>query len=120
MGMNKSILKRALCSMKESSKFLFPAVIVSNFLSAIKPFIVLHFSAVIVEGLYRKGDGRQILLWAFEMVFCVFLTEVAGYLLGCHIEKSKQLFSCRESLKLTEKNMQMDYQAFESLSLIHI
>ena len=100
--------------MKESSKFLFPAVIVSNFLSAIKPFIVLHFSAVIVEGLYRKGDGRQILLWAFEMVFCVFLTEVAGYLLGCHIEKSKQLFSCRESLKLTEKNMQMDYQAFES------
>ena len=114
MGMNKSILKRALCSMKESSKFLFPAVIVSNFLSAIKPFIVLHFLAVIVEGLYRKGDGRQILLWAFEMVFCVFLTEVAGYLLGCHIEKSKQLFSCRESLKLTEKNMQMDYQAFES------
>lgn len=114
MDIDRGILKRALCGMRESSKFLLLALVVSNFLTAVKPFIVLYFSAAVVDGLYNKAGGGQVLLWAFEMLLCVFCVEVAGHLIACYVEKSKQAFSYHENLKLTEKNMQMDFQTFES------
>ena len=66
MTFDRELFKKTFHSFHEVSPWLFPALAAENFLLAVRPFVVLHFSATVVDGLYRgEGEARVLLqaLW---------------------------------------------------------
>lgn len=114
MRFDRDLFKKTFHSFYEVSPWLFPALAGENFLLAVRPFIVLHFSAAVVDGLYR-GDGEaQVLLQALWLSLGVLAAEAAGHILGCYVEKAGQRLSVEQMKKQLEKMTTMDYQLLES------
>ncbi len=114
MRFDRDLFKKTFHSFHEVSPWLFPALAGENFLLAVRPFIVLHFSAAVVDGLYR-GDGEaQVLLQALWLSLGVLAAEAAGHILGCYVEKAGQRLYVEQMKKQLEKMTTMDYQLLES------
>lgn len=111
---DRSILKKTWKSLTECSGFLVWALFFKTFFTALKPFVLLHFSASIVNGLYVRVDGKEILFQAFLLSVSVMTIEIICHLSGWYVDVSIQKISYNQSQKLSERAMGMDYQQLES------
>lgn len=110
---DRSIIKRTWKGLTECSRFLIAALFLKTFLAALKPFVLLHFSAAIVNGLYAGASEKEILFQAFLLSVSAMAIEIVCHLAGSYVEVSVQKISYNQSGRLSEKAMGMDYQQLE-------
>lgn len=110
---DRSIIKRTWKGLTECSRFLIAALFLKTFLAALKPFVLLHFSAAIVNGLYAGVGEKEILFQAFLLSVSAMAIEIVCHLAGSYVEVSVQKISYNQSGRLSEKAMGMDYQQLE-------
>lgn len=112
--MDKKILWETFRYIKKHSGFLAAALLLKTFLTAVKPFVLLHYSAVIVNSLYMKTDESQIILQALLLSGWAMAMEMGEHILQSFTEVALQEISYVQSGELALKAMQMEYSLLES------
>lgn len=112
--MDKKILWETFRYIKKHSGFLAAALLFKTFLTAVKPFVLLHYSAAIVNSLYMKTDEFQIISQALLLSGWAMAMEMGEHILQSFTEVSLQKISYVQSGELAQKAMQMEYSLLES------
>lgn len=114
--MDRQIFRKTLNIMHQNSHFLLMALLMQALMNALKPFIVLHFSAEIVNSLYYGETVSAVMQKAFVMLVIVIFIEVFCHVADQYVSFSAQKLSYAQSQELTEKVLEMDYEKLESVS----
>lgn len=117
MAINKKILFKTIRGFGRRSGLLVCALFVRTFSAAVKPFVFLHYSAVIVNGLYEKAAQPYILARVFWLTAITLAIEAGEYLAGWYVESAVRRMSYDQSLELLRQAVKMNYQQLESAQI---
>jgi len=123
------MLLEVLRSFRKYSKYLAGMFVFKVFLRAARPFVLLHFSAAIVNGLYSWGESLQNTqglqqsaqellpyFWqqAFWMAAWAMGMELCFHLVERRVGLALQRISYEQTRQLSRKAMEMPYSMLES------
>lgn len=114
MRIDGAVFKKTWKRIVKDSPFLTCVLFVKTFLTAVRPFVILHFSAEIINGLYRGTDVEEILFQAVWLSVSAMAIEMGCHLTGGYVEEAVRKSAYGQSQDMLEKAMGMNYQQMES------
>ena len=108
------VLNQTIKTMQRQVPFLIPFMVTYSVLMAVKPFIVVQFTGLIVNQLYAGKQLQEIIMSAGLLALITLLSDFAVTLLSNKKDVYTLELTYKQDLTLAENAMHMEYCRLES------
>ncbi len=118
----RTTISKVLRLVKRLDSSFFPLMILTKFVAAIQPYLLLWAGSRILEFITEKRTMKEIMEWVVLVTLMICLINVVRFGLEYIFSVKRNMLRERVTRLVTEKSLQLDYEVLEkkeTLEMIH-